>query len=602
MPQKQFGTVMRFFRIAIAIIITIFSIGNAKGQPSIAHSQPNTPLHDSTLIKNNIKLAAQLQKTRPDTALLLLQTAIAQSRFQENYPLLINALFTVCEYYEAQGLYDSSIASFIQAIAYVKKPGCAHFEGKIYNNLGVLCKLLGRFEDAQTYLLKSLAFNEAAGNAREVAKNLNNIGTIYIGMGDLKNGFAFLKRSLTHGLPQELAIRLNNIGDYYEKINQLDSAKVYYLNALQTEKNETGNRKIGGTICLNLGNINFKEGNTDSAFYYYRVADSIGTANNNKRLLCRNYAALADTYLKLNRLSTSIAMANKGLAIAKAMSLPTEHAMVLDLLYKAHLLHQNYDSALIYLEQYKVINDSLVSTEKLRIVNNLQKKYDAGKKERELVLLTKEKELNTLRITASHRALLVAKEQAEAQRLIGFAMAEKDRHVADSLYHIAAYHLLKAQQLKAEEEKNMAANQANLASIKVLKREAAFRWYVIVGALLVMAVVLPILWFVYQSWRRQRRAKQTIAQQKTQIEALYNNLEHIDENQTRNLALRKQEMESHAFFNAHVLRRPLVNIEGLISVYQKATNADVRKAAQQHLITSFKELIQIIDNIKHKKP
>jgi tetratricopeptide (TPR) repeat protein len=93
---------------------------------------------------------------------------------------------------------------------------------------------------------------------------------------------------------------LINMGDTYEKSNQLDSALVYTRRAYRIAllRNDIDSR----SVCLNnLGNVFLKLGKLDSAMNYYKSAISLFEHLNNDPGFCEASLCMAKIYLRKRR-------------------------------------------------------------------------------------------------------------------------------------------------------------------------------------------------------------------------------------------------------------------------------------------------------------
>ncbi|MDX1530753.1 MAG: tetratricopeptide repeat protein [Rhodothermales bacterium] len=103
----------------------------------------------------------------------------------QDYPAVYNRALQQAERQQ----YEAAERSFRRAIAIKNREGIS--DARPYNALGWLYVLMGRFSDAEEFLLQALQSREQAPPGfRE--KVLNNLGTLYIRIGDAANARRYL--------------------------------------------------------------------------------------------------------------------------------------------------------------------------------------------------------------------------------------------------------------------------------------------------------------------------------------------------------------------------------------------------------------------------
>ena len=181
-----------------------------------------------------LKLLEELQAKTPDP-----QTEQAMATTERNY----GDLFTTAGEQEQKATFYEKAKPYLNSAltTCLKLFGPEHGEtAACHNSLGVLYKLLGAYDDAETMLLKALGFyreNRGEGHAI-TARVLNNLGSLKRAQGDQEAaetyfGQALAIRQKTLGkMHPDTAQSLNNLGVVLKEKGDLAGALECYAQAL----------------------------------------------------------------------------------------------------------------------------------------------------------------------------------------------------------------------------------------------------------------------------------------------------------------------------------------------------------------------------------
>ena len=65
-----------------------------------------------------------------------------------------------------------------------------------YNNIGLDCKLLGKYDKAHDYLKKSLDYSEKSNDSAGISSSLNNLGILFYDKGKYNEALEYFIKSL----------------------------------------------------------------------------------------------------------------------------------------------------------------------------------------------------------------------------------------------------------------------------------------------------------------------------------------------------------------------------------------------------------------------
>ncbi len=319
-------------------------------------------------------------------------------------------------------------------------------EARIYNDLGVIYRMLGRMERAREHLEKALqiyredgdhlgegrALNDlgrvfadlgnterARGNYEEALRiyqeqgdhpgegsALNNLGWIYITLGQGKQAQQYYEQALSlfRGIGDRVGegATLNNLARVYEDLGQRERAQEYYEQALSIFREER-DRKGEAWSLNNLGKVYRKLGQYERALQFLEQALSI-RREVDRRAEGRTLKNLGTVYEMLGHKLQAMAYYKEALGIAREVEDYEGEGKVLRNLGKLYLDQQRYEIALATLLLAR------------NILNEVQSSYSDES----------QRGMETLRTAVGKEqfTVLLARVEPQAQRIVEQALNE----------------------------------------------------------------------------------------------------------------------------------------------------------------------------------
>jgi serine phosphatase RsbU (regulator of sigma subunit) len=274
--------------------------------------------------------------------------------------------------YEVQGNYTEALKFQLKALKIKDEQNEKRGKAICYNNIGNILKAQDKLDEALGYYQKSLLINIELKDP-EIGNVYDNIGNIYMLKEQfpdaLDNHFKSLEARTVIDDKRGMAISYNDIGNVYLKKKELDKAILYHLKAHDLNS-RTGYKK---GLVESTGSIGFlyeKKGNIQQALYYYDQMLVLAEELNYKEQIRDAYKNFASIYKNQKR----------------------------------------YELALKYTALYNEVKDSILNKENFKQVSELNTRYETDKKEKEILLLTKDQQLN---------AKIIRQQQLERWGLIG---------------------------------------------------------------------------------------------------------------------------------------------------------------------------------------
>jgi tetratricopeptide (TPR) repeat protein len=324
-----------------------------------------------------------------------------------------------------------------------------NLESKIryYATLSVYLRIIGDTENAKNAALEALKFaNTHKDSIRYKSIIFNSLGTIADDDSKIQTAIKYHLIALRYAESikndNQIAIICGSIGRAYQYLSEYDTAKKYFNRAIKIKEDNNEQDKHLAVFYTNLSNCYDAEGNYDKSLYYLdksiqlkiknhivvslipslnnkaftqflmndfseaektikeamKLADSIKIENEQMYV----YSTYAEILLAQNRIFKAEELLNKSVELSKRNNDLYLAKYNLDILYNIHLKKKDYKLALEYYKQRTIVMDTVNSVKSRKAVEKLALDYDTEKKNKEIELLNKEKQLNEIELKRSN--------------------------------------------------------------------------------------------------------------------------------------------------------------------------------------------------------
>ncbi len=388
----------------------------------------------------------------------------------------------------------------------------------IYNNEGLVYKNIGDLESAVQAFIKSLNLKEETNDLAGVALTRSNIANLYLQQGqfELSRETTFESLDIFRSLnSDEYAGRLGgahfNIATSYLSENKLDSAIIYYDSATLYYNKMEDIHALAATQ-LNLARVYHEKKKYAESLVYAEEALDYFTNSSAKSLLASTYIIMADNHIKLGKRELMLENLLKGISLANAIN-DTKNLMdIYNLLFEYYLSIGDYEKAPENHVAYAEKRVEFFNLEKNKI-DQIMNKYQLDKKEKENEVLRQ----------------MYFRKEAENKALIGavlffFMFTTYFYHVNEAKRRHNLLLIAQNSDIYGKQENILAINRSLIQSQKIT--EALNDELKIINA----------------------------------------DLEEKVADRTRRLAQANQELDTFLYQSSHALRRPIVNILGLVKI------------------------------------
>lgn len=274
--------------------------------------------------------------------------------------------------------------------------------------MGSINMFMGNNVAAQNYLIEASRIYDKTGTTEQKASVLNSLAGFYLNIDQIENG----KKSYLKALEQfkvlndsaGIASATANLGFIYTELNDFKKAEYYLMEQKKHLKVFPTFRELGFHHDF-LGLLRQKQGRLQDAYQEHLKALQIREKLSSTYNLCESKLNMGEILIKLNRNQEAIKHLEEVFNFKEHESLNQQQSAY-ELLAKAYENLGDYKASLTNFKKYKVVNDSIYSEKSLEIIAEKEAQYNQQKKDNEIQLLNKEKEISKQKLNYSKSILI----------------------------------------------------------------------------------------------------------------------------------------------------------------------------------------------------
>ncbi len=417
---------------------------------------------DSIKIDSLINVAGNYRFSNPDTAIIIINSAIKLATQDSLYRQMLVAMRRKGVFYILNSNFDSSVVVFFRAIPLAEKYQQIDILIRIYINLGIVYTKMGDFIKSESYYDRVIEEYGDSLDLKTRAIIYNNLGLMYFAKGDYVKSLKAHQEALKireeskdslslastimnianihfyqekysdaiekyleacniyHRYNYVLGIQqsTHNLGTIYEKLDSLSLAEKYLNEAL---KYEPYKMSIRNAKTLNmLGLVSMKEGKYNQAKEYFLESLEVNKKIHSTTQIIPSLNNLADLYNRMGKPNIALRYSKQALRLVQNSGAKSIIRDVYFNMYKSYEQLAKYKNALKYYEDYNLLKDSIFGIEKHKQIQELEIKYKTSEKEREIS--EKNAEIVLKELEAKKKDVIIRKEQIQKYSLILFVI------------------------------------------------------------------------------------------------------------------------------------------------------------------------------------
>lgn len=303
--------------------------------------------------------------------------------------------------YAFLGKYDSSIIFSDTAIFYCQKIKDVNRLALIYLNQGDAYRNLQDFKKALLYCDTALKYAEQTGNTDRLGRIYDIISDVYAAQKQFTPAITYLNKALDLYSKDENAVMVGQVysdfADIYKQMNQHDKAISFYKMAIHIADSTQDLKNLSTYYAdlsdLYISNRKYKEAESSAI---KSVEYALQQKNNLQ--LATAYNQLSHLYLKQDKFYESIKAGNQAYQLAVKESNLLWQKESATLLSESYSAVRDYTKAYQFLSIGKDLNDSIMRQRFSEETAGLQNSFEVKEKDKEILLLNKDKELREARL------------------------------------------------------------------------------------------------------------------------------------------------------------------------------------------------------------
>ena len=245
---------------------------------------------------------------------------------------------------------------------------------------------LGQFDSALASVQRALRLFNPGCDSAVLFSAYANLTNIYLSLNEFSRVDSVTGQALRLWNPSWKRKNLRNAlltNSSISRASQGDKsgALIGFKTILHLSREE-GNVQDEYDALANLGTLMGMFGELDSSDAYFRISLNRAIAQGHRDRQCLGYSNLAVNAINRKEVARGISLYDSASVIAGAIGDLAQCVTIELELSKAYDGSGDVASALEHLKRHRVLNDSLMNTEKLKAVTEMQEKYESEKKVR----------------------------------------------------------------------------------------------------------------------------------------------------------------------------------------------------------------------------
>lgn len=306
----------------------------------------------------------------------------------------------VCLY--RQGNLSEAIDSWTFALKNYQRINDVNGEANILSNIGAAFVDMGDNVKGLEYFFNALRLAEKTGNKLRKATTLLNIGAAYFDNPLTKEKalpyyVEAVELSEEIDDKEAIGVTLANIGEIYYDQQNYEKALFYFEKSKDLLDEARAVNHIPSTLGF-MGKIYAANGNFVQGVRYHKEAYSMAVANKFDLETCIALSDMAVTYHTMKDYENAQKAYLEAKAIAERIGSLKELKKIYQGLADVSEGKKDFSKAVVYQRLLSGVKDSLYQQENVKIVQRFQFEFDLEKKEAQINLLTKDKEIQEVNL------------------------------------------------------------------------------------------------------------------------------------------------------------------------------------------------------------
>nr|WP_199080768.1 histidine kinase [Pedobacter sp. ASV19] len=384
--------------VSLFLLFTIFQLDNSNAQ-------------ELTILKKLEQRADYFQEhEQNDSAIVYLRKASHIAEEKKMFSEAIDFLNKAAILLHQEQKFTAALNLSEQQYRLSRKLGNKKLIANSLNNMGVQYRGMGNLQQSATVLISGLKFADQQEDPTPKRKIYNNLASVFIDLKDKKNSLFYATKSfeLARVLNDSLQIAksLSNLAISEELCGQLADAE-HHLKMQADISLKNGWNDILSDSYNNLAEIYVKQKKFQEALKLYSAALELNKNDTESEDLAFLYLGMANCYQNLKEYKKAASYFDISIRNAERQMKRNDLKEVYFLGAEIKESAGDIQTALHYRKRFQKLNDSLTNLETQKYIHDLDQKYQATVRERQLAQQTLEINQQKFLITLALIVILI---------------------------------------------------------------------------------------------------------------------------------------------------------------------------------------------------
>ncbi len=494
-----------------------------------------------------------------DSALYYFRASV--KNYQREYPGFEKMAFAInnlSRTFHEQLLFDSALIHAQKAMAFVNKAQAGdHTVKKKWQmyTLGAMANAYAgqsRYDSANAAYLNAIRIAEELGQKRMLEVYFKGLSGIQSELRNYEQAASYARKAISfiENDNRALSISLANLAVTYSRLQEYTLADVLADSSLSVGRRSNVWNSVGRNYAT-LGYTRMQLKQYHQALDLFKEGMKLATEHHNSRhSISLLHVRMGEAYERMDSLLASKLQYRQALEVASGD--PETTSDVYLALSRIAFRENKVDSAYLLLKKYSDYRDTVFTAEKLKSITELNTRYQTEKKDQQLLLMLKEKELSQslLQTQSEEMARALAEKQQQDLQIANFELATDKQE-----------QLLRIQQLDIEnnrvsrqEQQMKLENAAKTLDLEKKEKELAEaalheqrNWFVfLMAGLLLVAALLYLLFNKYRLQKKIQNQQALLKQREIISRELHDELGATLSGIAMYSHLAKEQMQQHS--------------------------------------------------------
>jgi AraC-like DNA-binding protein/tetratricopeptide (TPR) repeat protein len=320
-------------------------------------------------------------------------------------------LLDTANYYQKKNSFDTALTLYTSIINATARDADVEQQKKVveaYNRSANIYTILSDFRTAYELYFKALLLCEKYDYTLYKPRIYNNIGVIFFDFKeyDIAKSYFLQALDLSHSDHTNRGTFFNNLGAIEMKAGNIDSA-FYYLNKSLQISAQNQPDVVNSHHALNLMAFSYQEiKQYDSAFHYFGLALNNAEENNRIDKYAYYLSFVSKLFFELEQVDSALFYVNLSNTIAENhnfLSISAENYLILSQIEDSK---KNKAKAFEYFQKHTALKDSIFNTSVLNNINQLRHLHEVSRVNQQVEQLTVEQHIRRKTIRYQYLILI----------------------------------------------------------------------------------------------------------------------------------------------------------------------------------------------------